>query len=295
MPIPQCNAPAGYNTLLVPTDFSAHSQAAVTCAASIAKRTGGKLVIAHVMPPEKWHLVPPQDMHPALAYNRRFTEKKMAGLLRSERLRGIRTDTVIKEGDFRRVLCRIADQHHADLLVAGTHGRKGLSKLLFGSKAEGVCNKAHCPVLLLGPKLHLREDCGFGKVLFATDLSPLSLKAFPAVLAFVVQHGSWLKVVRLVQGDTAAEAGCDDVALAQLKSELIVTNASISVSLVHEPEFAVEHGSAKETILRVAEEWNADVIGMGAHRPGTLGVYLPGDLAYEVASDAHCPVLTVIS
>ena len=44
----------------------------------------------------------------------------------------------------------------------------------------------------------------------------------------------------------------------------------------------------------MAEDWRADVIGLGAHRPGALAVYLPGDLAYEVASDARCPVLTVI-
>jgi len=294
MAIPEPTPRAGFNTLLVATDLSARSQTALWCAAAMAHKSGAKIVVAHVITPGRWHLVPPQEMHPALCHDRRSTEKKMACLLKSDRLRGVRTDAVIKEGDFRRVLCNIVHEQHVDLLIASTHGRKGFSKLLFGSKVEEVCNKAPCPVLLVGPKVRQQQYEEYRKVLFTTDLTPLSLGALPPVLAFAAQHGSQLRIARVLPEDenkTPAEG--KEFAVAQLRAEILPA-LTARAGLACEPDFVVRYGSPKETILGLAEEWGADVIGMGGHRPGTLAVYLPGDLAYEVATDARCPVLTII-
>ncbi len=209
-------------------------------------------------------------------------------------LKGIRTDAVIKHGDFRQVLCNIAHEQHADLLVASTHGRKGVSKLLFGSKVEEVCHRAPCPVLVVGPKVTARQNAKFERILFATDLSPLSLGALPLILAFAAEHGSRLRIVRIVAEEDRKESGSNtEFVLAQTKNEILPAVTS-RAGLAHEPEFAVESGTAPTATLRAAVEWKADLIGIGAQRPGTLAVYLPGDFAYDVASDADCPVLTVV-
>jgi nucleotide-binding universal stress UspA family protein len=294
MAITQVVSQSAFNKLLVATDLSPKSKSALSCAAALARRSKAKIVVAHVVGPEGWRLVHQDEMHPALCHDRRITEKKLARLMKSEDLEGIRTDTVIQQGDFRQVLCKIAHDEHADLLVAATHGRKGVSKFLFGSKVEEVCHRAPCPVLLVGPKVKPQQHAKFERVLFTTDLSPLSLAALPLILAFAAENGSLVRVARIVSEGEERETGESvEFLLAQTKSEILPA-VTARTGLVHEPEFVVAFGAANETILRIASEWRADLIGMGAHRPGTLAVYLPGDMAYEVACDAQCPVLTIV-
>jgi len=57
--------------------------------------------------------------------------------------------TILRVGDPANVILEIAHELHADLLVMGTHGRRGVSRLLLGSVAESVARSSECPVLLL--------------------------------------------------------------------------------------------------------------------------------------------------
>ena len=293
MALPHIASTTGFQTLLVATDCSPRSRNALSCAAALARSSNAKVVIAHVISPDTWHIVPPGELHPALCHERRNVERRLAGLLKAGGLSDVRTDTVIKEGDFRQVLCEIASEQKADLLVASTHGRKGLRKLLFGSKVEEVCHRAPCPVLLVGPKVREGNQLRFQRVLYATDLSPLSLAALPLALAFVAQHHAQMKVARILEQPTSEITDASAFALAQTKNEILPA-VTQRAGLKSEPEFEIAYGSAKEAILRVAAQWNADLIGIGSHRPGSLAVYLPGDLAYDVACDAGCPVLTIV-
>src|SRR5439155_22269948 len=60
---------------------------------------------------------------------------------------GVLAERRLEEGDEAAQILRVADEAHANLIVMGTHGRTGLSRLLMGSVAEQVLRKATCPVL----------------------------------------------------------------------------------------------------------------------------------------------------
>jgi nucleotide-binding universal stress UspA family protein len=62
---------------------------------------------------------------------------------------GFTVTTAIEEGDPRFAIVDYAAQWKADLLVLGSHGRKGLGRLLIGSVAEYVARNAHCSVLIV--------------------------------------------------------------------------------------------------------------------------------------------------
>lgn len=279
-----------FQTILVATDFSASSRAALACAGMIARKAHGKVVLAHVISPERWHFVNPQELHPALCQTRQTAQKKMCSLLKAADLRGVEIDTFLKEGELRDVLCRLAHERKAEMLVVGTKGRKGLSKLLFGSTAEEVCHVAPCPILLVGPKVDAKRGSKLEKILFPTDLSGPSLGALPVVLALAELNGARLRFVHMVpEGD---DGGSQEFALKQLQNEYgsVLTQRT---RLAYDPEFKVEAGPPVPAILRMAAEWDADLIAMGAHRPGTLASHLPGDLVYDIVCDARCPVLTI--
>ena len=72
----------------------------------------------------------------------RFVEEKFAGL---------DVGTTVAVGDVAEEIIKHAEKSGTDMIIIGTHGRKGLEKILFGSVALGVVKGAHCPVLTVNP------------------------------------------------------------------------------------------------------------------------------------------------
>lgn len=132
-------------TIVFPTDFSTASDAALVHAATLAKQSGSRLLIVHVEEPplaygggELYYGLPepsserilkmledvkPAD--PAVPFTHRLTM-----------------------GDPAAEIVRIAGDENAEMIVLGTHGRTGITRLLMGSVAEGVVRRAPCPVLV---------------------------------------------------------------------------------------------------------------------------------------------------
>jgi len=133
------------NTIVFPTDFSTASDAALVHAAALARQSGGRLLIVHVEEPplaygggELYYGLPEpsserilkmlEDVRPAdpaVPFTHRLTM-----------------------GDPAAEIVRIAGDENAEMIVLGTHGRTGLSRVLMGSVAEAVVRRAPCPVLV---------------------------------------------------------------------------------------------------------------------------------------------------
>ena len=62
------------------------------------------------------------------------------------------TDFILRTGDPRDMILQTAKEIHADLIVIGTHGRRGISRFLLGSVAEAIVRSAPCPVLTVRAK-----------------------------------------------------------------------------------------------------------------------------------------------
>lgn len=126
-----------------PTDFSTGSEAAFELACSLARDYGATLVVCHVVPPPSAVIegvvitIPVSEQ--AEARNR------LSCVRASDRL--INVVHRLETGDPAHEILRVAEEDHADLIVMGTHGRGGLSRLLMGSVAEAVMRKAPCPVI----------------------------------------------------------------------------------------------------------------------------------------------------
>ena len=130
--------------ILFPTDFSHTGDAALAMATALARDSGAKLLIVHVEEPpvaygggemyygmadpatedlrKMLHDIAPPD--PAVPYEHRLVT-----------------------GDPAAAIARLAEEEGVDLIVMGTHGRTGLTRLLMGSVAEAVVRRAACPVL----------------------------------------------------------------------------------------------------------------------------------------------------
>jgi nucleotide-binding universal stress UspA family protein len=142
-----------FKRILIATDFSECSNAALEVASRLASESGAKLYIVHVngivdvgvpaIPPSEggyyydapWgnerhevreRLIKTVPTIPKLAHEHRY-------------LTGLPVAQILK----------LAEHEHIDLIVVGSHGRSGFSRLLMGSVAEGVMRGAHCSVLVV--------------------------------------------------------------------------------------------------------------------------------------------------
>jgi nucleotide-binding universal stress UspA family protein len=140
--------------ILYATDFSSYSNQAYFYAVALAESSGASLTIAHVYAPAAALAVGPDVGIPVPAEDMMEEREYLRGQL--EQIRpvnsAIRIKHVLLEGDPADQIIRHATDEHMDLVVMGTHGRTGLSRLLLGSVAEKVLRGAPCSVLVA--KLH---------------------------------------------------------------------------------------------------------------------------------------------
>jgi nucleotide-binding universal stress UspA family protein len=297
--------------ILYATDFSPCSQAALPYLRAIAERYGSTVHVVHVLPPEARTAVP-LDKISELDADQISAESAMKALLTGNFFEDIAHSATIERGPLWEVLAAIIEEKSIDLIVLGTHGRRGLKKLVLGSVAEQVYRHAPCPVLTVGPQ-SVPEGMALASVatiLFATDFSSGSHHALPYALSLARANHSRLILLHAVPPamemvpasidamPVAIEISAEFVAIAIAQARQQMAKL-LSDELMQEfhPEIIVESGPAAEMILSLAESNQVDLIVMGAHRASasSIATHLPWATASAVVRQAHCPVLTVRS
>jgi nucleotide-binding universal stress UspA family protein len=145
-----------FRRILCASDFSKTSGRAIANAIDLAKANRARLTIVYAHVPIT-PLVPEQYIDSLTlgrldVDTRRWVEREMAGLVRRAKKSGIRVTAAMVTGDPSAQIVRTARSTRADLIVIGTHGRRGVSKFLLGSVAERVIATAPCPVLTVRAK-----------------------------------------------------------------------------------------------------------------------------------------------
>jgi nucleotide-binding universal stress UspA family protein len=135
-----------YDEILLPTDGSDAAEAAVEHAIRLARTYDARVHVLYVVEP------PPAAEYDATSVldalrreGDRVTDQTADRLERSE----LATVTAVRTGAAHRVILDYAAESGIDLVVMGTHGRRGLGRVLLGSVAEKVVRRAPCPVTVV--------------------------------------------------------------------------------------------------------------------------------------------------
>ncbi|HEU4685149.1 MAG TPA: universal stress protein [Nitrospira sp.] len=133
--------------VLAPVDFSSPSLDALEYAVQLVDGFGAKLTLLHVLEPIYYDLEFGLGRIEKEAEKRTHWEAQLDSLAQVVKERGLAASSMVLGGIPSESIRACAEQQGCDLIVMGTHGRRGLTRLRYGSAAEGVLRQAHCPVL----------------------------------------------------------------------------------------------------------------------------------------------------
>jgi nucleotide-binding universal stress UspA family protein len=293
-----------FTHILCPIDFSDTSMRSLAHGAALATWYNAQMTVLHVAPTfepmqvrgdlgQPVHLVTPVSTEDVLDELRRALERTATPP---------KASFAAVAGDAATMIVDHALAVSADLIVIGTHGRRGFRRLLLGSVTEAVLHHASCPVLTVPPRAGSSpsDPVTFKRILCPIDFSPSSLQALGFALDLARQADGRVTLMNVVEWMAEDEPMAPAFPnLAEYRRALAAASEERLRQLIQDETSATQvetvlaTGRAHREILRAAETNAADLIVMGAQGRGGVGLALFGSTTQQVVRSATCPVLTV--
>lgn len=139
-----------YERILVPTDGSAASEAAIEQGVELAEIHDATIHAIYVINTASFATIPTEGSWEGISdILEREGEEALNEVVQAAQARDVPVERVTREGSPSREILRYAESEHCDLIVMGTHGRGGIDRLLLGSVTEKVVRSAPMPVLTI--------------------------------------------------------------------------------------------------------------------------------------------------
>lgn len=294
------------NRILFPTDFTRCAEQAFAFAVHFARQGGAELHMLHAIvlhdddPHNPAHHFPDvSELHNLLA---EIAGKKMCAVVEDhdvgdltilqEQRRGISAGPVILD---------YANDHDIDLIVMGTHGRRGIGHILLGSVAEEVVRLASCPVLTVREKEEEKPVEAIEQILVPIDFSDFSRQTIRYAEEIARSCRAELQFLHVVEQTVYPSFyRTFSVNLYDLGQHIVDSSREALENLVGEtvnPDIStsvhVIEGNAASDIVRFAGEHGTDLIVIATHGLTGMEHLLIGSVTEKVVRQAPCPVFTV--
>jgi len=286
--------------ILCPIDFSELSTRAYGYAQSLARHYQAKLFLQHVVDytlPSYPYYAPDPYLIEYFQQLRENAHLKLEEFAKDPAGYGPPSDWALYEGSPAESILCFAEQKRVDLIVMGTHGRKGLDRAVLGSVAEKVLRKASCSVLVVGSPQHefvspgtAQDPVQLRKLIFCTDLSEFSKKAFDHAIDIAAEYQAELTLLHVLEEIPAVGDvhGVTLRLLAQLEKEIA---PEARRRCLIKP--LVRVGKPYLEIIKQAEQAQTDAVIMAVRGRNALSLAVFGSATYRVIQLGPCPVLAV--
>ncbi|NBB72400.1 MAG: universal stress protein [Bacteroidetes bacterium] len=191
-----------------------------------------------------------------------------------------------------------ADEHDFDLVVMGTHGRRGTNRLLMGSVAEDVVRTVHCPTLTVREEAAVPAGQAVRRILVPIDFSTSSRLALDHAKELAMTYGAEIHLLHVVEEIAMPAAyGMEPISFAVPD---IIQSSEKALAEMAEQDIGYEHVQVKSvagypatSILDYIDENEVDLVTIATHGRTGLDRLLLGSVAEKVVRRAACPVFTV--
>ena len=277
--------------VLCPVDFSEPSAAALRMAGGVAKAFGAELTVLHAQileAPVYFTVAQAQALKAQLRRSTRAAHAHVADFV-VKYLPADLTRSIEVVGDDPVVaILRTAKNWKAGLVVMGTHGRTGLTKVRLGSVMESVLRQTGVPVLTVGPNIKPVASLGvIRRILCPVNYSSLAEIAFEHARTLAEKTGAQLTLLNIAE-ETPSGQGLDEAQRVLCDWVAPAVRERCSVKEV------ARQGNSAEQIVAEAKSSGADLVVIGAQSRGSLGTMLFGSTTEVVIRRAPYPVFTVV-
>ena len=290
---------ADIRRILCPTDFSEFSDIAFRYALSIAEHYRGKLFVQHVV--ESWQhpeaaFVPAHYYVEFRSHLIRKGQEELQRFVKNHANNGIQPEPVVDQGIAADSILALAEAQEVDLIVMGTHGRRGFDRLMVGSVTERVLRKASRPVLAVHKPsrdfLSLREQdpVRLNRILFCTDFSENSRRALGHALSLTAEYNAELTLLHVLKDIPGGSSIDETTATAMEQLDSLIPPERLKAGRVRS---MVRRGSPYEQIIQFSLETQPDIVIMAVRGHGALNLAVFGSTTYRVIQLGPCPVLAV--
>ncbi len=279
-----------FRSILVATDYSSASATAVKLAARLAKEFHARLYVLHAVEPDFYAVDMAGPIPELQLVNLEAARENLHKYAqRVPDLRTVKHKEIVFLGAPSDAIQSAGQANSIDLLVVGSHGRHGLSKLALGSVAEWAIRRLKYPVLVAGPMCN-KTFRPIRSIVLATDFSDEASRSVQYASSLAQDYNARLTVVNVMSHATATE----DQARSELSTmgklrELLPNDSGEWCTL----QYQVKTGDIAAAVVNSAQESNANLIVLGARHRSTLADHVPRTKLSAIIRGAHCPVLVV--
>jgi len=272
--------------ILVPVDFSRHSEYALEVAAEIAKEQDAEIVALHMMGLNDAVLTKNQtkEVFEALYYMK-LAEKQFADLFDKDYLKDVKvTEAVHNYTNFSEIN-DIAKEMDIDLIVMGSHGTTGFQEVFVGSNTEKVVRTSEIPVLVIK---HRSENFKPKSAIFACDFLDNARGPYQRAKRIFDLMGMKMQLLYInLAGDFRSTREIEKRILKFLTDVNDPNPLKTLNSVVQYNDYSVEAG-----IFAYSQVANADLIALPTQGRQGLAHFFSGSIGEDVVNHSDLPVMT---
>ncbi len=280
------------NKILVPTDFSDLSMNAMRYAGHIARQTGAKLLLLHVMESYEYNTI----LKDVINYNQVLqdaVDKKMAEIKeKHEELWNVEGEVKIVEGKIHQKIKQVAQDEDVDLIVMGTHGATGITDLgrfVLGSNASRTVELTRIPVLTI-PVLSIRgaQEPQIQKILLPLDVTKETTNKLDTTILLAKAFDAEIHAVSVSSFFEEFRTDIDD-----LRRKLRNVTKKIVDEGVECYTKMLRHDSIADSVVEYSNDIDADLVVIMTKEekdPDKAGL---GATARQIINRSKVPVLSI--
>ncbi|WP_299100627.1 universal stress protein [uncultured Winogradskyella sp.] len=271
--------------IIVPVDFSEHSEFALEAAASLAQKFNSELIVLHMLELSNAIISSSSDaLSQEAVFYLKLAEQKFDDFLDKPFLKDIELTPIVKHFKVWSEVNDVAKEHNADLIVMGSHGVSGIKEVLVGSNTEKVVRHSDIPVLVVKHNPILFD---FDNVVFASDFTEEAIRPYLRAKSTFDKLSAKLHLVYVnsPDGNFLSSSEIDKKIAEFLEKADGDLNSLNAVNVVS--DYSVEKG-----ILNFANVIGADVIAVATHGRKGLSHFFEGSVSEDIANHSTLPVMT---
>lgn len=272
--------------IIIPVDFSEHSEYALKTAALLARKFDAKLYVLHMLELSNMlYSSSANDQYEEVTFYLTLAEQKFDKFLDKPYLKGLKITPIVKHFKVFSEVNQIAEEHQADLVVMGSHGSSGFKEFVIGSNAEKVIRNAEIPVLIVKEEL---SSVDFSKILFLTNFDKEMTNAFLHGRAIAKKFDTQLKLlnVNIPTNQFKSTVELNDAMSKFFENAEWHTDRKKDVICVS--DYTVEQG-----VLNYTKAHKTDLVIIPTHGRKGISHFLSGSIAEDIVNHSQSLIMTI--